>query len=80
MSLALWSDVDCKHFKTFPSGSLDCDFEDFASCSWKNVDGDDANWEVGTGSTPSSGTGPSGGYPSGKFQIELDFIQVCRFS
>ena len=48
---------------------LDCDFENFDSCSWKNVDDDDADWVVGTGSTPSFGTGPSGGYPAGKFYV-----------
>ena len=48
---------------------MDCDFENFASCSWRNVDGDDADWEVRSGSTPSSSTGPSGGYPSGKFYM-----------
>ena len=50
---------------------MDCDFENFASCSWKNVVGDDADWTVNTGSTSSGGTGPSEGYPSGKFYLSF---------
>ena len=48
---------------------MDCDFENFALCSWKNIDSDDADWKVLHGSTPTGGTGPSGGYPSGKFYM-----------
>lgn len=44
---------------------LDCDF-DTDNCAWDSVDGgDNFNWSPAFGSTPSSGTGPSGDHTSG---------------
>ena len=45
--------------------NLDCDFEDFEKCDWQNVDSDDYDWTVNSGSTPSSSTGPTGDYSEG---------------
>ena len=58
-------------------GGLDCDFEDFAACDWQNVAGDDADWTERSGSTPSSGTGPSAAF-DGKFRMK--FFLVTQFS
>lgn len=44
------------------SVSLECDFENFDSCGWHNVDTDDQDWTVHSGKTPSSRTGPKGDF------------------
>ena len=47
--------------------SLECDFDDFESCGWHNVDTDDKDWTINAGKTPSSATGPKGDFSeSGK--------------
>ena len=53
----------------FILGSLECDFQNLDKCNWKNVDGDDADWLVHSGETPTSGTGPNGGFKQGKTWI-----------
>ena len=43
--------------------ALDCDFDDFTSCNWNNVDTDSHDWTVLSGPTPDNpNTGPSGDY------------------
>jgi len=45
---------------------LTCDFENFDACNWKNGKNNiNDNWRKNSGSTVSTGTGPSGDYPSG---------------
>ena len=60
------------YFINIFSAGLECDFEDFSSCSWYNdADNADQNWKINAGSTPSSDTGPDGDYPSGKSELRV---------
>ena len=66
----------------FASLSGDCDFEG-GLCSWSNDrTGDDFDWILGQGGTPSSNTGPSVdhtlGSSQGKVDLELLLVHVRR--
>ena len=42
---------------TLPS-VVDCDFESSTTCEWEQVEDDSLDWELGSGRTEHSGTGP----------------------
>ena len=53
---------------------FNCDFEDFDSCGWHNVDTDDYDWTINAGSTPSSGTGPKGDFSESGMRDNYDIL------
>ena len=57
--------------------SLECDFEDFDSCNWQNVDTDDHDWTTRSGSTPSKSTGPSGDFSETGKDIVFSPLEVA---
>lgn len=61
------------------SSQGNCDFEsnEFSLCKWANVKGDSFDWTTGSGSTPSSGTGPDSDHTKGAFLIVL-LLELLR--
>ena len=53
---------------------FNCDFEDFDSCGWHNVDTDDYDWTINAGSTPTSGTGPKGDFSESGIRDNYDIL------
>ena len=54
--------------------SLECDFDDFESCGWHNVDTDDKDWTINAGRTPSSATGPKGDFSESGMRDKDDIL------
>lgn len=66
-------DVKIENRECYPSGY--CDFESEESlCTWSNIEEDEFDWEEGTGSTSSFGTGPSVDHTFGTIKGTYLFI------
>ena len=56
-----------------------CDFEKFDSCTWSNDQSeDDFDWTLGSGTTPSGGTGPSVDHTTGLGISKYLYIEASR--
>ena len=55
-------------FVFFSVSSFDCDFE-AGLCSWTQTSTDNFDWSRNSGSTSSTGTGPTGDHTTGKDPI-----------
>ncbi len=56
-----------------------CDFEKFETdCKWLNEKGDNFDWTIHSGRTPSSGTGPSFDHTKGRCEFTCNlFSNSC---
>ena len=60
---------------TYPRTGVDCDFES-AMCNWRQDAGDQFDWRLYSGQTPSVGTGPTADHTFGSDRGHYAYIQA----